>query len=100
MIHIDQKITGWERFSIEDVHKDALLIFMVKNPSFTSSDLYEWAHERGLNPHTELIENIGEIIDPYQNDGEATIEIIHEHDLIIHEQKLIGQTILYSNSKN
>jgi len=95
MIHIDQKITAWDRFSIEDEHKDALLIFMAKNPSFTSSDLYEWAYESGLDPYTKLIEGSEETIDPYQNNGEATIEIIHENDLIMHEQ-----TILYSNSKN
>ena len=100
MIHIDQKITAWERFSIDDKNKDAVLIFMVKNPSFTFLDLYDWAYDQGYDPHCELIEYSEETIDPYENKKEATIEIIHEHNLIMHEQKLIGQTILYSNAKN
>lgn len=63
MIYIDQKITTWERFGIDDEHKDALFQFMKENPSFTSLDLYDWAHEQGYDPHSEIIEGAEETVD-------------------------------------
>jgi len=76
MIYIDQKITTWERFGIDDEHKDALFQFMKENPSFTSLDLYDWAHEQGYDPHSEMLHDLQEALEPQDNGGEATLEII------------------------
>ena len=78
MIYIDQKITTWERFGIDDEAKDALFQFMKENPSFTSLDLYDWAHEQGYDPHSEIIEGAEETLDPYENNRQATFEIIQD----------------------
>jgi hypothetical protein len=78
MIHIDQKITTWERFEIDDEHKDALLEYIKENPSFTSLDLYDWAHEQGYDPHSEIIEGAEETLDPYENNNKPTIVILQD----------------------
>lgn len=75
MIYIDQKITTWERFGIDDEHKDALFEYMKENPSFTSLDLYDWAYEQGYDPHSEIIEGAERTLDPYENNKESTIQI-------------------------
>jgi hypothetical protein len=80
MIYIDQKITTWERFGIDDEHKEALFQFMKENPSFTSLDLYDWAYEQGYDPHSEIIEGAEETVDPYENNRQATIEIIQDEE--------------------
>ena len=78
MIYIDQKITTWERFEIDDEHKDALFEYMKENPSFTSLDLYDWAHEQGYNPHSEIIEGAEQTLDPCENNKESTIQILQD----------------------
>ena len=41
MIHIDQKFTIWERFSIEDENKEALESFLKENPKASGLEIYE-----------------------------------------------------------
>jgi hypothetical protein len=76
MIHIDQKYTIWERFSIEDENKEALESFLKENPKASGLDIYDWAHEQGLDPHCEMLEGTQESLDILDNGGEATLEII------------------------
>jgi len=82
MIYIDQKITTWERFGIDDEHKDALFQFMKENSLFTSLDLYDWAYEQGYDPHMEIIEGAEETVDPYENNKQATIEILQDEETL------------------
>ena len=82
MIYIDQKITTWERFGIDDENKEALFQFMKENPLFTSLDLYDWAHEQGCDPHSEIIEGSEEAVDPCENNKQATIEILQDGKIL------------------
>lgn len=86
MIHIDQKITIWERFSIEDEHLEALESFLKENPKATSLDIYDWAHKEGLDPHCEMLTDTQEVLEPQDNEGETTLEIT------------LGQTLLHFNN--
>ena len=56
MIHIDQKYTIWERFSIEDENQEALESFLKENPKASGLDIYDWAYEQGLDPRCEMLE--------------------------------------------
>jgi len=78
MIYIDQKFTIWERFSIEDENKEALESFLKENPQASSLDIYDWAHEQGLDPHCEILEGTQESLDSQDNDGQATLEITQD----------------------
>lgn len=85
MIHIDQKYTIWERFSIEDENKEALESFLKENPKASGLDIYDWAHEQGLDPHCEMLDETQELLEPQDNGGETTLEIT------------LDITLLYSN---
>ena len=82
MIHIDQKLTIWERFSIENENKEALESFLKANPKASGLDIYDWAHEQGLDPHCEMLEGTQESLEPQDNGGEATLEIIQDMETI------------------
>jgi hypothetical protein len=86
MIHIDQKYTIWERFSIEDENKEALESFLKENPQASSFDIYDWAHKEGLDPHCEMLTDTQEALEPQDNGGETTLEII-QHAKTIHSNK-------------
>ncbi len=91
MIHIDQKFTIWERFSIEDENKEALESFLKENPKASGLEIYDWAHELGLDPECEMLIDSQEAPEPQDNGGEATLEIIIE-------EPVMGQTLLHSNT--
>ena len=91
MIHIDQKFTIWERFSIEDENKEALESFLKENPKASGLEIYDWAHEQGLDPQCEILQDTQESLEPQDNGGENTLEIIIE-------EPVMGQTLLHSNN--
>lgn len=86
MIHIDQKFTIWERFSIEDEHLETLESFLKENPDASSLDIYDWAHEQGFSISRRRLEGTQESLDTLDNGGEATLEII-QHAKTIHSNK-------------
>lgn len=77
MIHIDQKITAWERLSLNDECKQDLLQFLKNNPFANSLDIYDWAHEQGYDPSSELLEGTQEVMSPEENDNQPTMEITY-----------------------
>jgi hypothetical protein len=78
MIHIDSKITVWDRFSIADEHEESLLEFLHNNPMATASDILQWASDSGIDgEHSTLIETGAEMT-PEENDGASTIEVIRD----------------------
>jgi hypothetical protein len=72
---IDYKITTWERFDIEDEHKDALLAFLRENPKATAMDIYNWYCDIGGDPCPYGVDGTEEFMTPKQNRGFATLEI-------------------------
>lgn len=76
MIKIDQKITVWEGFTIEDDMKEALDIFLNENPDAGYEDIYDWAAENGCDPQSEQIEGTQECLETKDNGGEPTLEIM------------------------
>lgn len=75
MIHIDQKITVWERFSIGTENKEELMNFLKENPKATSLEIFDWAYSIGIDPVSELIEGTDELITYEENNMEPTLEI-------------------------
>jgi len=82
MIHIDQKMTVWERFSIEDEYKESLEAFLKESPDATSLEIYDWACDNGLDPHCETIEGTQELISTKENGGAPVLEIQQDNKLI------------------
>jgi hypothetical protein len=72
---VDYKITTWERFDIDDEHKDALMAFLKENPKATAMDIFDWSSELGVDPYVERIEGSDEEMTPKENDGYSTLEI-------------------------
>lgn len=75
MIQIDQKMTVWESFSIEDDMKEALDTFLKENPDAGYYEIYNWAHENDCDPEAEIIEGTQEYLEAKDNGGEPTLEI-------------------------
>lgn len=75
MIHIDSKITIWDRFSLDDEHKEALQEFLQENPDTLASDISDWASELGIDGEHETLTDTGDEMTPDENGGEATVEI-------------------------
>jgi hypothetical protein len=75
---IDYKTTVWERFEIEDEHKDLLLEFLKENPKASAMDIWNWYSDNGGDPHCETIEGTSEEMSVEENGGSSTIEIVSE----------------------
>ena len=82
MIHIDQKITTWERFSIDEEHREELEKFLKENPEADGADLFDWAHHNGLDPYCETLDEVSEIISPKENGGQSTLEVTCNQETI------------------
>lgn len=79
---IDFKTTVWERFEIEDEHKESLLKFLEENPETLAWEIYDHYCENGGNPHCETIEETSEEMSVEANDGFSTIEVICDDKII------------------
>ena len=79
MIQIDQKMTIWRRFEIEDEHKEALELFLKENPNADYDDLYNWACDIGEDPVSEYVEGSEECLEAKDNGGASTLEIMQNH---------------------
>jgi hypothetical protein len=82
MIKIDQKMTVWARFEIEDEHEEALKAYLEENPLANYDDLYNWACEMGEDPVSEYLEGTEEELTPDDNGGQSTLEINLDNKLI------------------
>jgi hypothetical protein len=79
---IDYKTTVWERFEIEDKHKESLLKFLEENPEALASEIYDHYCENGGDPHRETIEGTSEEMSVDENGTFSTIEIICDDKII------------------
>ena len=78
MIHIDSKITIWDRFTIDDKHEPELMEFLSGNPGTSAQDIIVWAENQGIaGEHSTLIET-GEELSPADNGGAATLEVMRQ----------------------
>ena len=80
MIHIDTKVTLWERFSIRDEHREALELFLKENPEATYLELYHWAADNDGDPTTESIDGTEEHMTKEENGGFYTLEILQNEE--------------------
>lgn len=78
MIHIDSKITIWDRFSIDEEHKEALMEFLKENPDITASDITQWASDNGIEGEHSTLTDTGEELTPAENKGASTIEVVED----------------------
>ena len=72
---IDYKITTWERFEIEDEHKQALLDFLKENPRATGIDIYNWYSDMGGDPYVEVQSGTENVMSLEENGGYSTLEV-------------------------
>ena len=86
---VDYKITTWERFDIDDEHKDALLAYLKENPKASAMEILGWAFDIGDDPYVEKIDGSDEEMTPEENDGHSTIEILDHHcgEVLFHNGK-------------
>ena len=73
---IDYKTTVWERFEIEDEHKESLLKFLKENPETSAMEIYDWYCENGGDARWETLQDTSEEISIVENGGSSTIEIL------------------------
>ena len=86
---IDYKTTVWERFEIEDEHKESLLKFLEENPETSAMEIYDWYCENGGDPRCETIQGTSVEMFPEENNGCSTLEIVSE--------TLNGNETIYQN---
>ena len=86
---IDYKTTVWERFEIEDEHKESLLEFLKENPEASAMDIWNWYSDNGGDPHCETIEGTSVEMSPEENNGYSTLQIVSE--------TLNGNETIYQN---
>ena len=87
-IHIDEKITIWDRFSIDEEHKESLLEFLKDNPTSDLSDVLEWADSQGIDGEHSTLLDTGEVMTVEENDGNCTLEITQDA-----ESQLAGECL-------
>jgi hypothetical protein len=86
---IDYKTNVWERFEIEDEHKESLLKFLKENPETSAMEIYDWYCENGGDPRCEAIQGTSVEMFPEENNGCSTLEIVSE--------TLNGNETIYQN---
>jgi hypothetical protein len=87
-MQIDYKITTWERFEIDDEHREAVESFLKDNPKADAMDIFNWACDNGIDPDIQRLDHAEELVMPEDNDGQATLEI------------LVNDTQIFSNAIN
>jgi hypothetical protein len=85
-MHIDYKITTWERFEIDDEHREALESFLKDNPKADAMNIYNWACDNDIDPYVEKIEGTDKLMFPEDNDNQATLEILVNEECIFSNQ--------------
>jgi hypothetical protein len=75
---IDYKISTWERFEIEDEHKDDLFSFLKDNPNANGIDIHNWYLGLGGNPYVETMSGTEDCMTPKNNGGFATLAIYED----------------------
>ena len=85
MIYIDQKITSWERFAIEEEHLPKLEEFLKENPQANSLHIYDWALDNNIDPYpSEMLDGTGELLTVEDNRDQPTLEVLIEDKTIHH----------------
>jgi hypothetical protein len=82
MIHIDQKVTTWQRISIEEEHREELEKFLKENPEADAEDIFNWAWDNDLDPYSETLDETIQLISPEENGGQPTLEITSNNETI------------------
>ncbi|RPI69948.1 MAG: hypothetical protein EHM38_06990 [Geobacteraceae bacterium] len=72
---IEYKVTTWERFDIEDKHREGLLEFLKENPKAAAMDIYNWYCDIGGDPYIEQTTNTDCEMTTDENGGCSTIEV-------------------------
>jgi hypothetical protein len=85
-MQIDYKITTWERFEIDDEHREALESFLKDNPKADAMDIFNWACDNDIDPYVEKIDGPDELMFPEDNDNQATLEILVNEKCIFSNQ--------------
>jgi hypothetical protein len=85
-MQIDYKITTWERFEIDDEHREALESFLKDNPEADAMDILNWTYANGIGPYVEKIDGTDEIMFPGDNGNQATLEILVNEERIFSNQ--------------
>jgi len=85
---IEYKITTWERFEIDDEHREAVESFLKDNPKADAMDIFDWACDNNIAmPRIEKLDETDELMSPEENKGQATLEIlINDKSIFNNEQ--------------
>lgn len=80
MANVDYKVTVWNRFIVPEDHDEALLEFLHLNPTASMDDINTWAEERGISGTHDAIIGTETDMDPEDNEGAATVEVMMHRD--------------------
>lgn len=69
MIHIDQKVTTWKRFSFEKEYREELEKFLKENPNADVEDIFNWAYDNNIDPYCEALDGTEAAMSPEENGG-------------------------------
>jgi len=85
---IEYKITTWERFEIDDEHREALESFLKDNPIADAMDIFDWACDNNIDmPRIEKLDETDELMSPKENGGQATLEILINDESIFNNEQ-------------
>lgn len=84
MIHIDQKVTTWQRFSFEEEYREELEKFLKENPKADVEDIYNWAYDNDIDRYHETLDGMEAAMSPEDNGGQPTLEITSNDEIIHH----------------
>lgn len=82
---IDGKFTIWQRFEIPNEASKDFLAFINKNPKASFEEIYDWAHEQGLDPECETLEDTAKALSREENGNMPTIEAFLNEDCLVWE---------------
>lgn len=97
---IDGKFSVWQRFSVPESYQEELKRFLEENPETSFNEIYDWAHERDLDPTCETLESTEESISVADNAGQATVEVETDGGAPVWDNRLIKGNRLKPEGRN
>lgn len=77
-MHIDFKITTWERVEVEEEFQEAVREAVKSGKINSADELFDFITELGGDPRCDKLDDVDEQMTPEENGGASTVEMFEE----------------------
>lgn len=100
-MHVDFKITIWERVTFDEEHNEAVLQAIKDGKINSANDLFNFIAEISgdMNVDCEKLDGTDEQMTPEENDGQSTIEVWEQGSSDVPSRASMGDVCIWDNSE-